>query len=148
MLLSQLPLTSHQIPNKCPFHYIACNYTHIDWDVPWEDIFKLSASAATSKLCGWIQVRIDVCILIITIRSSLTHVHGFQLLVLLPEFIENTFFCFYQQNKLWESKVKFRQAINCCKRVLKVAKIAYANITKESITSQKSDSSGLLANCK
>ena len=43
----------------------------------------------------------------------------------------------YQQNKLSESKVKFRQASNCCKRVLETAKLAYATKTKESITSQK-----------
>ena len=43
--------------------------------------------------------------------------------------------CFrlYQQNKSAESKVKFRQASNLCKRVVK----AYATKTKESITSQK-----------
>ena len=34
-------------------------------------------------------------------------------------------------------KVNFRQASNCCKRVLEAAKLAYANKTKESITSQK-----------
>ena len=34
-------------------------------------------------------------------------------------------------------KVKFRQASNLCKRVLEAAKLAYANKTKESITSQK-----------
>ena len=31
----------------------------------------------------------------------------------------------------------FRQASNCCKRVLEDAKLAHANKTKESITSQK-----------
>ena len=31
-------------------------------DVPWEDIFKLGASAAASKFCEWVQVRIDVYI--------------------------------------------------------------------------------------
>ena len=39
-----------------PFHYIAYGYSCSDWDdlrdhlrdVPWEDIFKLSASAAAS----------------------------------------------------------------------------------------------------
>ena len=25
-------------------------------DVTWEDIFKCSASAAASELCGWVQV--------------------------------------------------------------------------------------------
>ena len=43
----------------------------------------------------------------------------------------------YQQNKSSESKVKFRQASNRCKRILEAAKLAYANKTKESITSQK-----------
>ena len=33
----------------------------------------------------------------------------------------------YQQNKFSESKVKFRQASNCCKRVLEAAILAYAN---------------------
>ena len=43
----------------------------------------------------------------------------------------------YQREKSYDSKVKFRQASNCCKRVLEVAKIGYANKTKQSITSQK-----------
>ena len=43
----------------------------------------------------------------------------------------------YQQNKSSESKVKFRQAKNHCKRVLEAAKLAYATKTKESISSQK-----------
>ena len=41
------------------------------------------------------------------------------------------------KDKSSESKVKFRQASNCFKRVLETAKLAYANKTKESITSQK-----------
>ena len=36
-----------------------------------------------------------------------------------------------------ESKVKFRQASNICKKVLEAAKLAYASKTKDSITSQK-----------
>ena len=43
----------------------------------------------------------------------------------------------YRREKSFDSKVKFRQAINRCKRVLEVAKLAYANKRKESITSQK-----------
>ena len=46
----------------------------------------------------------------------------------------NHFFCFHQKNK---SKIKFRQASKCCKRVLEAAKRAHANKTKEPITSQK-----------
>ena len=52
------------------FHCIAYDYSCADWDglhdhlrdVPWEDIFKLSASAAASEFCEWVQVGIDVYI--------------------------------------------------------------------------------------
>ena len=43
----------------------------------------------------------------------------------------------YQKDKSSDSKVKFRQASNRCKRFLEAARLAYANKTKESITSQK-----------
>ena len=49
----------------------------------------------------------------------------------------NHFFHLYQKNKSYDSKVKFRQAINRCKKVLESAKLTYASKTKESITSQK-----------
>ena len=49
----------------------------------------------------------------------------------------NHLFHLYQQNKSSESKVKFRQASNHCKRVLEAAKFAFANKTKGSITYQK-----------
>ena len=53
-----------------PFHRIAYDYSHADWDglrdhlrvVPWEDIFKLGASVAASEFCEWVQVGIDVYI--------------------------------------------------------------------------------------
>ena len=53
-----------------PFHRIAYDYSRTDWDslcdhlrdVPWEDIFKLSASAAASEFCEWVQVGMDVYI--------------------------------------------------------------------------------------
>ena len=34
---------------------------HVSY-VPWEDIFKLGASAAASEYCEWVQVGIDVYI--------------------------------------------------------------------------------------
>ena len=45
-----------------PFHCMAYNYSRADWDgicdhlrdAPWEDIFKLSASAAASEFCEWV----------------------------------------------------------------------------------------------
>ena len=52
----------------------------------------------------------------------------------------NHFFCLYQDNDSSEFKAKFRQASNCCKRVLEATKLVYAYKTKESINSQKRDS--------
>ena len=85
------PINSKQ---DTPFHRMAYDYSCADWDglcdhlrdVPWEDIFKLSASAAAaSEFCDWVQVGIDIYIsLIVSIRLNLTHLHGFQQLVLLP----------------------------------------------------------------
>ena len=105
-------------------------------DVPWENIFKLGASTAASEFCEWVQVGIDVYIphrkyqikphsspwLSAACAAAIVH--------------RNNFFRLYQQNKSSESKVKFRQASNRCKRVLEAAKLAYATKT-ESITSQK-----------
>ena len=61
------PTNSQQ---DAPFHRIAYDYSRADWDglrdhlrdVPWEDIFKLSASPAASEFWQWIQVGINVCI--------------------------------------------------------------------------------------
>ena len=60
------PTNSQQ---DAPFHHIAYDYSCADWhglrdhlrDVPWEDIFELSASAA-SEFCEWVKVGIDVYI--------------------------------------------------------------------------------------
>ena len=51
--------------------------------------------------------------------------------------MEITFFHLYQKDKSSDFKVKFTQTSNRSKRVLEAAKLAYANKTKESITSQK-----------
>ena len=49
-----------------------------------ENIFKLSASVAASEFSERVQIAINLYIpLIDSIRSSLTHLHGFQLLVML-----------------------------------------------------------------
>ena len=52
------------------FHCIAYNYFFADWDslrdhlrdALWQNIFELSASAASSEFCEWEQVGIDVYI--------------------------------------------------------------------------------------
>ena len=105
-------------------------------DVPWEDIFKLSASAAASEFCEWVQVGTDVYILH---RKHQVKPHSSPWLSACAAAIihRNQFFRLYQKDKSSESKVKFREASNRCKRVLEAAKLAYANKTKEPITSQK-----------
>ena len=106
-------------------------------DVPWEDVFKLGASAAASEFCQWIQVGIDVYI---PHRKYQVKSHSspwFSAACAAAIVHRNHFFRLYQREKSSDSKVKFRQASNRYKRVLEAAKLAYANKTKESITSQK-----------
>ena len=105
-------------------------------DIPWEDIFKLGASAAASEFCEWIQVGIDVYIPHRKYQVK-SHISPWFSAASAAAIVHrNHFFCLYQSEKLSDSKVKFRQASNCCKRVLEAVKLAYANKTKESITSQ------------
>ena len=136
------PTNSQQ---DAPFHRIAYDYSRADWDglrdhlrdAPWEDIFKLGASAAASEFCEWIQVGIDVYI---PYRKYQVKSHSspwFSAACAAAIVHRNHFFRLYQRGKSSDSKVKFRQASNRCKRVLEAAKLAYANKTKESITSQK-----------
>ena len=120
------------------FHRIAYNYSCADWDdlgghlkdVPWEDIFKLSASAAASEFCVWVLIGTDGYIP----HRNQVKPHSspwFSVACAAAIVHRNHFFRLYQKHK-----VKFRQASNRCKRVLKAAKLAYANKTEESITSQ------------
>ena len=126
------------------FHCIAYDYSYTDWDslhdhlkdVPWEDIFKLGASAAASEFCEWVQVGIDVYI---PHRKYQVKPHSspwFSAACAAAIAHRNHFFRLYQKDKSSASKANFREASNCCKRVLEAAKHAYANKT-ESITSQK-----------
>ena len=53
-----------------PFYHIVYDYSRADWDglrdhlrnAPWEDIFKLGASAEASEFCEWFQIGVDVYI--------------------------------------------------------------------------------------
>ena len=103
-------------------------------DVPWEDIFKLCASAAASESCEWVQVGINVYISHRKYQVKPNSSPWFSAACAAAIVHRNHFFHMYQQNKSSESKVKFRQASNRCKRVLEAAKLAYATKTKESIT--------------
>ena len=131
-------------PRDALFHHIAYDYSRADWaslcehlrDVPWEDIFKLSAFAA-SEFCDWVQVGIDVYIPHQKYQVKLHSSLWFSVVCAAAIVPRNYFFRLHQKDKPCESKIKFKQASNCCKRVLEAAKLAYANKTKESITSQK-----------
>ena len=106
------------------------------------EIFNLSASAAASEICEWVQVGIDIYI---PHHKCQVKPHSFPwiLAVCAAAIVHrNHFFCLHQKDKSSESKVKFRQASNCSKRVLEAAKLAYTSKTKESITSQKLGSRG------
>ena len=136
------PTNSQQ---DAPFPCIDHDYSRADWDslrdhlrdVPWEDIFKLGASAAASEFCVWVQVGIDVYI---PHRRYQVKPHSspwFSAACAAAIVHRNHFFHLYQREKSSDSNVQFRQASNHCKRVLEAAKLAYANKTKESIPSQK-----------
>ena len=91
---------------------------------------KLGASTAASKFCEWLQVRIDVYIphrRYVKLHSSL----WFEAACAAAIVHRNHFFRLYQKDKSSDSKIKFRQVANRCKRVLESAKLADANKTKE-----------------
>ena len=136
------PTNSQQ---DAPFHRIAYDYSRADWnglrdhlrDVPWEDIFKLGASAAASEFFDWVQAGTDVYI---PHRKHQVKPHSspwFSASCAAAIVHRNHVFRLYQREKSSDSKVKFRQASNRCKRVLEAAKLAYANKIKESITSHR-----------
>ena len=119
------PISSKQ---DAPFHCLAYDYSCADWDglhdhlrdVPWEDIFKLSASATASEFCELVQVGIDVCI---SHRKYQVKPHSspwFSAACAAAIVHRNRFFCLYQQNKSSESKVKFRQLVIIAKGFLKL----------------------------
>ena len=126
-----------------PFDPIAYDYSCADWDglrdhlrdVSWEDIFKPSASAAASELCEWVHVGIDVYICHRKYQVKPHSSRRFSAACAAAIVHESQFFRLYQKHKFPDSKVKFRQASNNYKRVLEAAKPAYANKTRESITS-------------
>ena len=108
------PKAVTDLKNSLYYLLIAYDYSCADWDglcnhlrdVPWEDIFKLSVSAAGNGFWKWVQVRITVYIL----RKYQVKPH------LSPWFSapcaativhRNNFFRLYQQNKSSESKGKF-----------------------------------------
>ena len=143
MLWSQIPVTFQLIHNGMP-HFISRldfkshDYSRADWDdlcdhlrdVPWENIFKLAASAAAREFCEWVQVGSDAYI---SHRKYQVKPHSYPWLpaaCVAAIVHKNHFFRLNQREKSSDYKVKFKQASNRCKRVLETAKLAYANKSK------------------
>ena len=109
------------------FHHIAYDYFHADWDgllrdAQWKYTFKLSACAATSEFCQWVQIVINVYI---PHRKDQAKPHSstwFSAACAAAIVHKSYFFRLYQQNKSLESNVKLKQASNRYKRVLEAAK--------------------------
>ena len=67
------------------------DFSVADWErlhghlrvVPWEDIFKIGASVLLVNFVNRFRLELMYISLVVSIRSSLTHLHGFQLLLLL-----------------------------------------------------------------
>ena len=116
------------------FHCIAYNYSCADWDslcdhlrdVPWKDIFNISASAAASEFCELVQVGMDVYIPHHKHQVKPHSSPWFSAACAAAIIHRNHFFRLYQQSKSSESKVNFREASKCCKRILEAAKLAYS----------------------
>ena len=103
-------------PQDAPFHCIAYDYSRADWDglrdhlrdVPWEDIFKLGASAAASEFCEWVQVGINVYIPHRKYQVK-PHSSPWFSAACAAAIVHRNHFChLYQREKSFDSKVKFR----------------------------------------
>ena len=96
-----------------PFHHIAYGYSRADWDVlhyhlrdvSWEDIIKLSACAAASELCDWVQVDVYIPHRKYQVKP---HSSPLFLAVCAAAIVHrNHVFRFYQKDKSSDSKSKF-----------------------------------------
>ena len=102
------PLNSKR---DAPFHHIACDYSYAYWDglrdhlrdFLWQDIIKLSASAA-SEFCEWVQFGIDAYIPYCKYQVKAPHLHSFRLLGQLSLFKVITFFVFATRINLLNRK--------------------------------------------
>ena len=98
---------------------------------------RISLNSVLVLLLVWFQVGIDVYIPHRKYQVKPQSSRWFSAACAAAIVHRSHYFHLYQQNKYSESKVKFRQASNHCKRVLEAAKPAYATKTKDSMTSQK-----------
>ena len=111
------------------FHHRTYDYSRAEWDslhdpfrdVPWGDIFKICASAVASKFCDF-RLKLMHVSLTISMRSGLTHLHRFQLLALLPQFTEITFFVYTTKINLLNLKESSDRLAIVAKGFLKLIK--------------------------
>ena len=107
-------------PRDPPFHRIAYDYSHADWndlhdhlrDVPWGDIFRFDVSVAASELYEWVQVGIDLYIPHCKYQVNPHSSPWFSSASAVVIVHRNHFFCLDQQNKSSESNVGFNQVSN------------------------------------
>ena len=93
---------SSQLKKDASFHHITYDCSCVDGeglhdhmrDVPGDNIFKLMLLLLLVNFVSGFSLELMYIALIVSVRSSFTHHHGFQLLVLLPQSIEITFFVF------------------------------------------------------
>ena len=91
----------------------------------WEMFYgKISLSLVLllllANFVSWLRLELMYISLIIRIRSSLTYLHGFQLLVLLPWFIEITFFICSKRINLLSLKESSDRLVIVAKAFLKL----------------------------
>ena len=118
--------------------FITYDYSRADWnglrnhlrDVPGKISLNSVLLLLLVNFMSGFRLELIVLYLKYQVKPH-THLHGFQLLALLPLLRRNHFFCLCQQSKSSQTKVKFRQASNRCKKVLEAAELAYANKIKE-----------------
>ena len=82
------PVNSKQ---DAPFHHINCDYSRADWDGLRDHLREYGRISLSSVLLlllvnfvSGFKLELMNISLIVSIRSNLTHLQGFQLLVLLP----------------------------------------------------------------
>ena len=69
-------------------------------DVPWEDVFKLGASAALSEFCEWVQDGIDIYIPHRKYQVKLQSSPWFSVACVATIVQTNHFFRLYQKDNL------------------------------------------------
>ena len=67
-----------------PFYCIAYDYSHVDWDSLCDHLKNSVLLLLLVNFSSGFRLKLMYICYIITIRSYLTHLHGFQLFMLLP----------------------------------------------------------------